>query len=164
MNRRRFALLLTLGGVAGCASTQPHETSMLLIDRLPVNFGSSVKLLRPEEHKEDQQALLTGVEKQLHSKFLITAERIIFIHEPPSVIIIQAPHFRMDINSIMYQIDEQAECIFEKYTGDNPSIEIWKTGRTAPEYTAIAYYTTSGKNYDVLVGYFQLQPVQQESK
>jgi hypothetical protein len=86
-------------------------------------------------------------------------------HEQPSgVAQIQAPQFRMEINSIMYQIDKHAELIFENNTMDNPYINIWEIGGTASEYTAIAYYTTPGKNYDVLVGYFQLKPVQQESK
>jgi hypothetical protein len=168
LNRRRFALLLTLGGMAGCASTQPQETSMRLIDRFPINFGNSVKLLGPDEHKEDQQALRAGIKEQIRGKFLITAQRIIFVPASPGVIQIASPHFRMDINSMMYGIDDNADLIFENQLGDRPYINIWKTGGRDPEYTAIGYYTPPLKNpddvYDVLIGYFQLKPVQQGSR
>jgi hypothetical protein len=168
LNRRRFALLLALGGMAGCASTQPQKTSMLLIDRLPADFGRLTKLLGPDEHKEDQQALRAGIKEQIRGKFLITAQRIFFIRARPGVVQIASPPFRMGVNSMMYGIDDNADLIFENQLGDRPYINIWKTGGRDPEYTAIGYYAIPIKNpddvFDVLVGYFQLKPVRQESQ
>jgi hypothetical protein len=143
LNRRRFALLLALGGMAGCASTQPQGTVMI-IDKPQLknaDFSRPIMLLPPNEYKEDQQALRAGMEAQLRGKFLITAQRIRLIRARSDIGQIASPQFRMDINSIMYQIDDNADLIFENNTMDNPYINIWKTGGTAPEYTAIGYYT-----------------------
>ena|GEM_PF-3152286 len=167
INRRHFALLLTLGGMAGCASAQSQPPSMPIIDKLPLteaHFGRPVKLLGPDEYKENQQALLSAIEEQLHGMFLITAQRILLFPTPTDVGQLISPQVRMGFNSIMYKIDENAELIFENDTIDNPYINIWKTGEPTPEYTLLCYYLISKKNRDILLGYFQLKPTEAETK
>jgi len=160
INRRHFALLLALGGMAGCTSTQPQEPSLLIIDRLPTDFGRPIKLLGPDEHKEEQQALLTAIEEQIHGKFTITAQRILLLHTPLNESPIISPILKMDFHNAINEINKDHELIFTNSTLDDPYINIWETGDSTKEYTALSVFWPRNKdNNDELIGYFQLKPV-----
>ncbi len=141
-------------GVIGCAAAKPQDATMMLIEKLPTNLWSTQTLLTGDQHAKEQREMLSKLEKLLHGKYRITAQKIYLLPpdraEPNPVI------FKMEFSGVMSVVDPGgSERVFANETWDWPYVNVWKTSGSHPEYVAFSLYRISD---NTLLGYFELAP------